>query len=395
MGRSLIPNSTQIPDVILDQWMSALTGAELKVLLYVARRTYGFGKERDRISLQQLSRGIRRRDGSVLDYGTGLSVSSVARAAKSLEERGLLFRQLNVDDATGEHNETTYSLNLGASGPLGHETTRGQSPPALEVGKRVLPESENVLPASCPGPSVLGGGVLPGCDPQETDQDTEQETAAQAAVADLVSALVSHDLNHDDAVRLATIRPEECRRQLTFLPFKRTELRGSPGAWLRCAIEGGYGPPVGYRRAQAEAGRRAQAEANDSRRQALSTHEITQRPAYEAYLDHEMGEMPVRRPELWSEFEAVEAQTRASRGRSPLSAANLARCLAVFDEPGSRRERFAAFFGERALLMNFWDWDRTLNRQPFTTSQLSQPPGQAVPRAPGHPPVSVSGQGCP
>ena len=72
MARSLIPNSTQIPDVILDRWMSQLTGAELKVLLYVARRTYGFGKSSDRISLQQIARGIRRRDGSVLDLGTGL-----------------------------------------------------------------------------------------------------------------------------------------------------------------------------------------------------------------------------------------------------------------------------------------------------------------------------------
>ncbi len=36
MARALIPNSTQIPDVILDQWMADLSGAELKVVLYTA-----------------------------------------------------------------------------------------------------------------------------------------------------------------------------------------------------------------------------------------------------------------------------------------------------------------------------------------------------------------------
>ena len=66
MTRALIPNSTQIPDIILDRWMAELSGAEFKVLLYVARRTYGFGKESDNISLNQMASGIRRRDGSFL-----------------------------------------------------------------------------------------------------------------------------------------------------------------------------------------------------------------------------------------------------------------------------------------------------------------------------------------
>jgi len=68
MARELLPNSTQVPDVILDFWLSELSGAELKVVLYVARRTYGFGKERDNISLTQIGSGIRKRDGSVLGH---------------------------------------------------------------------------------------------------------------------------------------------------------------------------------------------------------------------------------------------------------------------------------------------------------------------------------------
>jgi hypothetical protein len=90
MTRALIPNSTQIPDLILDFWLSELSGAELKVVFYIARRTFGFGKQSDNISLTQLCSGITKRDGTILDTGTGLSRSSVARAVKTLEEQGII-----------------------------------------------------------------------------------------------------------------------------------------------------------------------------------------------------------------------------------------------------------------------------------------------------------------
>ena len=88
MSRTLIPNSTQIPDVILDHWMAKLSGAEFKVLLYIARRTYGFGKDTDDISLNQLAHGIRRRDGTRLDRAGIAPVGFVSVAAwKFVTER--------------------------------------------------------------------------------------------------------------------------------------------------------------------------------------------------------------------------------------------------------------------------------------------------------------------
>src|SRR5262249_52982608 len=115
MARVLIPNSTQIPDVILDHWMSELSGAEFKVLLYVARRTYGFGKESDNISINQMAEGIKRRDGSNLDHGTGLSRSGVKSACNSLIQRGLLVRVNNRSEHGRECEESTYRLNLYAT----------------------------------------------------------------------------------------------------------------------------------------------------------------------------------------------------------------------------------------------------------------------------------------
>src|SRR5262249_37151739 len=115
MTRALIPNSTQIPDVILDHWMAELSGAEFKVLLYIARRTYGFGKESDNISLNQMAAGIKRRDGTCLDQGTGLSRSGVKAACNSLIERGILVRVNNRSEESRECEESTYRLNLYAA----------------------------------------------------------------------------------------------------------------------------------------------------------------------------------------------------------------------------------------------------------------------------------------
>jgi phage replication O-like protein O len=236
MARALIPNSTQIPDVILDQWMAELSGAELKVVLYIARRTFGFGKESDNISLNQIASGIKKRDGTILDKGTGLSVSSVARAVKSLEEQTILIRKTNINDKN-EHDENTYSLNLNWPG-------------------EVLPNSENLPSKNIQGYSQnqrtgtpkIGGGVLPNSETQETAQETVQETAATEALA--AAAVLSEsyrllrDLGFDDAAakELSISYPEErVRRQCEWFKF-RTMDRNPLGA-LRSSIIEDWGDP--------------------------------------------------------------------------------------------------------------------------------------------------------
>ena len=52
------PNYTQVPDELFDDLMTDLSGAELKVLLYIIRRTFGFKKTEDTISLSQMLNGI-------------------------------------------------------------------------------------------------------------------------------------------------------------------------------------------------------------------------------------------------------------------------------------------------------------------------------------------------
>src|SRR5215212_7158845 len=84
------PKYTQIPDVLFDEQLPDLSGAELKVLLYIMRRTFGFKKDADNISINQIATGIATRDGTVLDRGTGLSKSSIQVAIKALVEKQII-----------------------------------------------------------------------------------------------------------------------------------------------------------------------------------------------------------------------------------------------------------------------------------------------------------------
>jgi hypothetical protein len=105
------PNTTPTPDEIFDRFLTALTHGELKVLLYIVRRTYGFKKESDAISLKQICEGIRKRDGEQLDSGTGLERRSAIRVVKSLEAKGII-RVQRVRTEDGYNAINVYSLHF-------------------------------------------------------------------------------------------------------------------------------------------------------------------------------------------------------------------------------------------------------------------------------------------
>ena len=67
-----------IPNAYIDRYLADLSGAELKVLLAVLRRTVGWRKESDEISIEQLQQM------------TGLARSSVRDGLQELVKRGLL-----------------------------------------------------------------------------------------------------------------------------------------------------------------------------------------------------------------------------------------------------------------------------------------------------------------
>jgi hypothetical protein len=98
-------HAAQAYELLTDHCMHFLKGSEIKIALYIVRRTIGFGKERDRIALDQFCHGIKTRKGRQLDRGTGLSRRAAQQALDGLNARGLLSEVLKA----GKANE--YSLN--------------------------------------------------------------------------------------------------------------------------------------------------------------------------------------------------------------------------------------------------------------------------------------------
>jgi DNA-binding MarR family transcriptional regulator len=143
------PTYTMVPDELFDEQLPDLSGAELKVLLYIIRRTLGFKKDADTISLSQICNGITRKDGRQLDRGTGLNRDTVSKVVKSLEDGGYIIREMRQSTERG-NEPTVYRLNF-------------------------IPWSEN--PTSLPDQIRLGGvgfsdsqqTVIQETDPQQTE----------------------------------------------------------------------------------------------------------------------------------------------------------------------------------------------------------------------------------
>ena len=83
-------HASQAYELLSEQVMHLCNGAEWKLVTFIARRTIGFGKEFDRMSIDQICNGIQTRDGRRIDHGTGLSRRAAGTACTRLAERSLI-----------------------------------------------------------------------------------------------------------------------------------------------------------------------------------------------------------------------------------------------------------------------------------------------------------------
>ncbi len=74
------PNHTQIPNEFLDKMLPHLSFPETKVLLVIMRKTFGWHKIRDQISLSQLEKH------------TGMNRQAILKATKGLEKKRLISK---------------------------------------------------------------------------------------------------------------------------------------------------------------------------------------------------------------------------------------------------------------------------------------------------------------
>jgi phage replication O-like protein O len=220
------PNTTQIPNEVFDSLMPHLSGGELKVLLYICRRTFGFRKDSDRISLTQIAHGITTKAGRVLDQGTGLSKRQVQRALRVLENRKVILVERKIDE-TGLHEINTYRLNVRSDDML--------SPPVE------TPVSGGV------GTPMSPGVETPGSTTKQREQNKERQKK------DNVVDVVAQDLEHFGIAKAAVTRLIQ-NYPAAYIREKLAIAQGlvaagsslvsqNPAGWLRRAIEEDYSPP--------------------------------------------------------------------------------------------------------------------------------------------------------
>ncbi len=116
---SFVPawSTTATPDWLFDDVAPDLAKAPLKVLLYIVRRTCGFRKLADAISLNQFQYGIITRDGRQLDKGCGVTNrTALLRALDDLEARGLIAHQDTIHADGGNATTIYYLLGPGQGG---------------------------------------------------------------------------------------------------------------------------------------------------------------------------------------------------------------------------------------------------------------------------------------
>ncbi|MDP9471835.1 MAG: replication protein [Chloroflexota bacterium] len=144
------PNFTQVPDELFDVLMPQLSDAELRVLLYIVRRTFGFKRDHDAISLSQMVSGITTREGQVLDRGTGLSKATVARGLAGLREKGVILAERRSSAQRG-NEATTYRLRFktASSGmeqpaiPLSQRRDKAHSAPRVSAVRQALSQQRD------------------------------------------------------------------------------------------------------------------------------------------------------------------------------------------------------------------------------------------------------------
>lgn len=246
-----------------------ITGiAELKVVEYVLKHTWGY-QEYDvtkHITLDEFMNGRRRKDGSRIDRGTGLTKASVIAGIKSAIEHG--FLRVEVNDSDKARIKKFYRLRM--AGESSQTPEDAESPPPLPSGS--LPEEiSTTSPQNSDGyriytpdvknlyPDVknLYSSSKESVHRSEKDNivrhqqtDNSNNNSELTPPNDVVVALLSQGISRPVARQLSQNFPIEYIAQkqdyLAFLLAQRPHEVKKPAAWLRKAIEDDYNAPDGF-----------------------------------------------------------------------------------------------------------------------------------------------------
>lgn len=126
-----IVNSFQLPNSVIDELLADLTGAELKCYLYVLRKTKGWNKEEDAISVSQFMKV------------TGLSNRKVIDACERLVELGLLEQKIGSNKIK-VFSVRDYKTSSSEESSLVKKVHSGSEESSLSVVKKVHTQNNNI-----------------------------------------------------------------------------------------------------------------------------------------------------------------------------------------------------------------------------------------------------------
>jgi len=131
-------NWSKLPHALIDALPLFKSKSELMVVLYILRHTWGyqeFGVPK-RITRDEFMNGRKRRDGTRMDNGTGLSRASVTQGLKQAVEHG--FLEVEMDDHDLGRVKKFYCLRMSP-----------ESTPEAEVCVEPLPEAGKDSEPTC------------------------------------------------------------------------------------------------------------------------------------------------------------------------------------------------------------------------------------------------------
>ena len=322
-------NWFRVPDSWTDITAGITSLAELKVIEYVLKHTWGYQEYHitKRITIDEFMHGRRKKDGSRLDKGTGLSKPSVVAGLKSAVEHGYLEQEADGSDKA--RIKKYYRLRMLDPDP---DQDSPQPLRAPREGREETHDAQEVLRSFTPGVKNLNTGVnlfnssckdsLQRSEEDNIERHLQKDTyknnnnSDDSEQNDVVVALLNHHISKRVAEKLASTHdPDYVREKIHYLEFlqqERPQAIQKPAAWLRKAIEEDYTAPDGFisaaeRAEQAEAEKRrreADLEALRRQREAIDVSRRAQEAAHTAWrkkLHRTYGTRP-EDLEVWQEI---------------------------------------------------------------------------------------------
>lgn len=91
-GNGMVPNTTTIPNIVLDDLMPTLSGSEEKIVRVICRQTYGWHKKSDKISNSQML------------AKSGLEEGAFKRAVRELCRKQIIVRHIGIGRVMTEYS---------------------------------------------------------------------------------------------------------------------------------------------------------------------------------------------------------------------------------------------------------------------------------------------------